>query len=96
MILIRQYKLRYFKSNSGYQGFISEREDGEEIEMHFLSSSLHGFARWFMMFGDHAMISQPEALKDEVRKLVGHVSKKLGENHESTIKNQDLHKATDM
>lgn len=96
IIRIARDKAYWLANQKYYQGFISEREDGEEIEMHFLSSSLHDFARWFVMFGDHAMILQPEALKDEVRKLIVHVSKKLGENQESNIKNQDLYKATDI
>ncbi len=78
----------YWLDNQKYhQGFISQTEDGEEVEMSFLSSSLYSFARWFMMFGDHATIVQPEALKDEVRKLILAVSDKM--EVESGTENQE-------
>lgn len=77
VIKIRKDKASWLNNQKHYQGFISQTENGEEIEMTFLSSSLHGFARWFAMFGDYAEIIQPEALKDEVRKLIARVSEKL-------------------
>lgn len=68
----------YWLGNQKYhQGFISETEENGQVEMSFLSSSLHGFARWFMMFGDQAEIIQPEALKAEVRKLILAVSNNM-------------------
>ncbi len=75
---IRKDKAYWLDNQKYHQGFISQTEEGEEIEMNFLSSSLHGFARWFMMFGDCAEIIQPEALKEEVRKLIVSVSMKIG------------------
>jgi len=78
----------WLDSQKYHQGFISQIEDGEEIEMTFLSSSLHGFARWYIMFGDHATILQPEELKEEVRKLILAVSNKM--EVEPGTKNQKL------
>ncbi len=75
---IQKDKAYWLDNQKYYQGFISQTEDGEVVEMTFLSSSLHGFARWFMMFGDYAEIIQPEALKNEVRKLIVSVSGKIG------------------
>ncbi len=50
-----------------YSGFVSETEaDGNYVEMTFLTISLEGFARWFMMFGDQAEIIEPAELKDKV------------------------------
>jgi predicted DNA-binding transcriptional regulator YafY len=49
-----------------YSGFVSETETDGIIEMTFLTSSLEGFARWFMMFGDQAEIVEPVSLKDRV------------------------------
>lgn len=58
-----------------YSGFVSERAIGDLVEMTFLTTSLEGFARWYMMFGDHAEILQPGSLRDRVRiiteKLIG-------------------------
>ena len=61
-----------------YHGFISETIIDDEIEMTFMTSSLQGFARWFMMFGDHAHILQPEALRVEVGSLINSISTKFG------------------
>jgi predicted DNA-binding transcriptional regulator YafY len=91
---IKREKAYWIDNQKYYQGFISETSDGDVLEMSFLSSSLHGFARWFLMFGDQATIVQPEELKEEVRRLIGAVSEKVG--RESSMKNQEVHKATDM
>lgn len=49
-----------------YSGFVSETEIDGRIEMTFLTVSLEGFARWYMMFGDRAEIIEPMELKDRV------------------------------
>ncbi|MEJ7694053.1 WYL domain-containing protein, partial [Daejeonella sp.] len=87
IIRVNKEKAYWLENQKYYQGFISQIEENEEVEMSFLSSSLQGFARWFMMFGDHATIIQPEALKEEVRKLVLAVSKKMTDD--SGTKNQE-------
>ncbi len=52
-----------------YSGFVSERKVGDQFEMTFLAPSIDGFARWYMMFGDHAQILQPDALRDRVKAI---------------------------
>lgn len=52
-----------------YSGFISEKVVGDMMEMTFLTSSLEGFARWYMMFGENAEIVSPDSLRDRVREL---------------------------
>lgn len=52
-----------------YSGFISEKSVGDMIEMTFLTSSLEGFAHWYMMFGESAEIVSPDSLRDRVREL---------------------------
>lgn len=49
-----------------YSGFVSETEADGFIEMTFLTISLDGFARWYMMFGDMAEIMEPMELRDKV------------------------------
>ncbi|MFD2871386.1 helix-turn-helix transcriptional regulator [Mucilaginibacter ximonensis] len=52
-----------------YSGFISERSVGDMIEMTFLTSSLEGFAHWYMMFGQSAEIISPDSLRERVREI---------------------------
>lgn len=59
-----------------YSGFVSEKTNGDLIEMTFLTTSLDGFARWYMMFGDHAEILEPDSLKDRVNTIVTAIAQK--------------------
>lgn len=62
--------IKHFGEQLFYNGFVSQQElKGNIVEMTFLSYSLEGFARWFMMFGDHAEIVSPNSLKNMVRKI---------------------------
>ena len=59
-----------------YSGFVSEKVLGDEIEMTFLTMSLEGFARWFMMFGDKAEIICPDSLKERVAVIATAITQK--------------------
>jgi predicted DNA-binding transcriptional regulator YafY len=59
-----------------YSGFISEKTIGNKIEMTFLTMSLEGFARWFMMFGDQAEIVTPDSLKERVGNIAASIAQK--------------------
>lgn len=59
-----------------YSGFVSEKELDDQIEMTFLTASLEGFARWFMMFGDQAEIVCPDSLKERVAAIASSVVQK--------------------
>ncbi len=57
----------YLNEQKYYNGFVSEREVKDRVEMTFLTASLEGFSRWYLMFGDRAEIISPMSLKLRVR-----------------------------
>jgi predicted DNA-binding transcriptional regulator YafY len=59
-----------------YSGFVSEKAIGNHIEMTFLTNSLEGFARWFMMFGDQAEIISPDGLRERVNQIASAIAQK--------------------
>ncbi|RYE18074.1 MAG: YafY family transcriptional regulator [Sphingobacteriales bacterium] len=67
----------YLNQQKYYNGFVSEKTESDTVLMTFLSTSLTGFARWFIMFGDHAVILEPEGLKEQVKTIVLAITKKL-------------------
>jgi predicted DNA-binding transcriptional regulator YafY len=60
-----------------YNGYVSERQDGERVILTFLTASLQGFAHWYMMIGSHAEILMPQALKSMVGNMAADLLKKL-------------------
>jgi len=60
-----------------YSGFVSERVVEDFMEMTFLTSSLEGFARWYMMFGDEAEIIEPDSLRERVKSIVEETLRKI-------------------
>jgi len=60
-----------------YNGFLKEENAGDYVRMTFLSGSLMGFSRWFMLFGDHAKIVEPLELNDMVAEIAENILKKL-------------------
>ncbi len=59
-----------------YSGFVSEKTIGSQIEMTFLTASLEGFARWYLMFGDQAEILSPDSLKERVGNIAANIAQK--------------------
>ncbi|WP_184548657.1 helix-turn-helix transcriptional regulator [Mucilaginibacter sp. FT3.2] len=78
MVVIRVDKeiYNYLETQKYYSGFISEKTVGNKIEMTFLTMFIEGFARWYMMFGDHAEIIKPDTLKDRVAEIITAISQK--------------------
>lgn len=77
VLLIDKHIIPYFGDQKYYNGFVSQKEAGDKIEMTFLSASLNGFARWYMHFGDHAEIVSPKELKDIVKNVLSDISQKV-------------------
>lgn len=62
---------RHLQWERNYHGFVTEELQKNKTIMHFeVESPEHGFARWFMMFGDKAIILEPQALKLRVQELL--------------------------
>ncbi|MES2375215.1 MAG: YafY family protein [Bacteroidota bacterium] len=69
IILVDKSIHNHLENQKYYSGFISEKQIGDSVEMTFLTASLEGFARWYMMYGEQAEIITPDSLKDRVREL---------------------------
>jgi predicted DNA-binding transcriptional regulator YafY len=77
VLLIDKHIIPYFGDQKYYNGFVSQKDMGEKVEMTFLSASLNGFARWYMHFGDNADIISPSELKVIVKKVLVSIGKKI-------------------
>lgn len=68
---------QYMQDRRHYYGFVSEEVHDNYTDMTFLSQSLEeGLARWFVMFGDHAEVLEPQALNDAVERLLKKILEK--------------------
>jgi predicted DNA-binding transcriptional regulator YafY len=47
--------------------------------MTFLTGSLMGFSRWYMLFGDHAKIVEPTELNEMISEIAENILKKIEE-----------------
>lgn len=70
-LLVDRKISRYLSNDKRHYGFVSEKNNGELVEMTFLVRDLeNGIARWFLMFADYATILEPDALKTRVLELM--------------------------
>ena len=74
VVLIDKAMSSFLECQKYYSDFISEKVIGDQIEMTFLTTSLEGFARWFMMFGDKAEVISPFGLKDRVNIIAASIA----------------------
>lgn len=49
-----------------YNGFVSQKELDDAFEMTFLTSSLEGFVKWYLMIGMYADIVSPKVLRNMI------------------------------
>lgn len=76
-ILVKKTMARYLHWERQFYGFISEKENGDSMEMIFHSNHLEHFARWFLMFADESVVLEPEELKSKVKILIEGALKNL-------------------
>jgi predicted DNA-binding transcriptional regulator YafY len=67
---------RYINEQKYYNGFVSEKQFANSIEMTFLTISIEGFSRWFMMFADQAEVVSPPQVRDRIAELAGIIAKR--------------------
>lgn len=77
IISVDQHAYLHLGEQKYYHGYVAEKVVGEQIEMQFLTYSMEGFARWFLMFADHATIIKPMALLNRVGAIFENIEKKL-------------------
>lgn len=69
--------LKYIGNQKYYYGFVSEKLTDNILEMTFLTESLVGFARWYLMIAPEARILEPASLKTLLKELLADASKNL-------------------
>lgn len=77
VIRVDKQVMKYFGEQKYYNGFVSQKETGDKIEMTFLTASLSGFARFFLFFGEHADIIEPQSLKNIILSVMDTVKARL-------------------
>jgi len=77
VMLLDKHIVQFIGDQKYYNGFVSQREAGDRLEMTFLTSSLEGFARWYLMFGDRAEIVEPAVLKARIGELAKFIANKV-------------------
>ncbi|MEP7238637.1 MAG: YafY family protein [Ferruginibacter sp.] len=77
VIQVDKTVLKYFGEQKFYNGFVSQKEVGDKTEMTFVTASLPGFAKYYLLFGEYADIISPPGLKKLVKQNLEAISKKL-------------------
>mgnify|MGYP000011019464 CR=1 FL=1 len=77
IIQVEKSVLKYFGDQKFYNGFVSQKEKGDKMEMTFVAASLTGFAKFYLLFGEYAEIISPPELKELLQKNIEAISKKL-------------------
>lgn len=77
VIEVERDVVKYLGEQKYYNGFVKEEDAGDHTRLTFFSGSLHGFARWFMLFGDHAKIIEPIELNEMVITIAANILKKV-------------------
>jgi predicted DNA-binding transcriptional regulator YafY len=77
VIRVDKEVMRWLGEQKYYHGFVSQQEAGDKIELRFLSSSLPGFARWYMLFGEMAEIIEPAQLSTLIQQNLSSLTARL-------------------
>lgn len=79
VIRLDKSALRYLGNQHYYHGFVSQTDVGDQIEMTFLTESLHGLVHWLLQMGGVADIIEPEEMKELVLEKVEKIRQRISE-----------------
>lgn len=77
VIQVEKQSIRYLGDQKYYNGFVSQKEVNGKIEMTFVSCSLLGFVKFYLLFAEYACIISPRKLKELVKENIQAISKKI-------------------
>jgi len=77
IIEVKRDKYRHIGDQKYYNGFISQEVLSDVVRMTFLTESIEGFARWYLMIGDVTKIIKPPLLVKRVKELASEILKKV-------------------
>ncbi len=77
VVLVDKSILQYFGDQKYYNGFVSQKEVNGRMEMTFITASLKGFAKFFLLFGEYADIVSPPGLKEIINNTIVAISQRL-------------------
>lgn len=77
VIRVQKEVLKYFGEQKYYNGFVAEKEMNGLMEMTFLTASLTGFVKFYLMFAEYADIISPVSVKEMLKKNLAAIQKKL-------------------
>ena len=79
VLRVAKNSIPYIRERRHYYGFVSETENGDTLEMTFLSQwAEEGLLRWFMMFADKGEILEPDWLREKAAVLIENIIEKNG------------------
>jgi predicted DNA-binding transcriptional regulator YafY len=77
VISVEKSVLKYFGEQKYYNGFVSQKEVDGKMQMTFVTCSMMGFAKYYLLFAEHADIISPGALKEMVQQNLISIQQKL-------------------
>lgn len=77
VIRVQREQYKHLGDQKYYMGLVSEEMLEEVVEMRFLTASLMGFARWYLMLADVADIVKPAELREKTGAMIAAIAKKF-------------------
>lgn len=77
VILVEKFVLPYLGEQKYYCGFVSQREVDGKMEMSFLTASLKGFSKFYLLFAEYAEVLEPIELNTLLRENIEAIAKKI-------------------